>query len=1002
MKVRSHTMFGGICLLVVAACLLTAVANGGQIVINEFLAVNNNGRVDKYGATSDWIELYNQTASPIDLGGWYLTDDATRLAKWRFPSTNISAYGYVVIVADGSTGSVYKGELHTTNFSLSGSGEYLGLVWTNGLTIVDQYSPVFPSQSDDVSYGILADRITRGYFTTPTPGTTNTTQGCTGIATPPQFSRGSCVFTNSFVLSISNTAGVINRYTTDGTLPSELSQAYTGSITIATTTRIRARAYEALMVPSPVVTCAYYLLGPGLENFSSDLPIVIIENFGAGDPGSSSANRQTAQMSVFEPVGGRTHLTNAPGLDTRVGINKHGSSTLGQAKWNIRVEVYDEDNLDKSVKLLGMPKESDWLLWASPPDGFDRTYMRNSFTYELSNQAGRYAVRNKFCEVFVDSDGASLSSSDYFGVYSFMEMPKVGNNRINISKLEVWDTAEPDVTGGYVLKIDRADDGDSGINRWGVPSCYHTPSETEMETTFAAQNTWLLSYMDQFYTVLNSAGFTNPVTGYQKYLDSASWIDHSMLNILTKNPDALRLSTFLYKNRNGKVEFGPVWDFDRTMGCDNDGRASNPVGWDADTPSFTYPWWDRVFRDPDFWQQFIDRWQSLRKSVFSTTNMNFLIVSMSNQLAEAQVRDYTRWYPGGLGTWAGKVVYLNQWLSNRVAWIDSQFIAAPQFGTNSGQIPLGYSLSMTCPDGTTNYYTLDGTDPRASGGGIGPAALAYSGPITLTGNTVVRARARDGSAWQISSGANVSPHTPWGGIAETTFIVFVPSLKVTEVMYNPRTPTPGTAETNYTASDFEFVEVANLSALPVSLTGVQLTDGIIFNFSHGSVKTLAPGEYALAVKNLAAFMSRYPGWAGMKIAGEFSDNLANSGEKVTLSVPCINLELASFTYSDGRGWPVAADGAGHSLVPLLFDSQTNGVLDYGGNWRASAYRDGSPGRQDPEPVRDVTVNEFMAHSDYTNGAIWQDSNDWIELYNSLLSGVCFSNWYLSDDSADLK
>ena len=136
---------------------------------------------------------------------------------------------------------------------------------------------------------------------------------------------------------------------------------------------------------------------------------------------------------------------------------------------------------------------------------------------------------------------------------------------------------------------------------------------------------------------------------------------------------------------------------------------------------------------------------------------------------------------------------------------------------------------------------------------------------------------------------------------------------------------------------------------------------------------------------------------------QFGDSLQNSGEQVTLSLPCIGRELASFTYGDGRGWPLAADGAGHSLVPLAFDSQTNGVLDYGGNWRASAYRDGSPGRADPAPVRDVLLNELMAHTDYTNGAPWQDSNDWIELFNATSNGIAFTaNWYLSDDSEDLK
>ncbi|MFC1451792.1 lamin tail domain-containing protein, partial [Verrucomicrobiota bacterium] len=123
---------------------------------------------------------------------------------------------------------------------------------------------------------------------------------------------------------------------------------------------------------------------------------------------------------------------------------------------------------------------------------------------------------------------------------------------------------------------------------------------------------------------------------------------------------------------------------------------------------------------------------------------------------------------------------------------------------------------------------------------------------------------------------------------------------------------------------------------------------------------------------------------------------------VELRASPVGPDLSAVDYRDRWEWPTAADGAGHSLVPLLQGKATNEIPDYGGNWRASAYIGGSPGRGDPEPVRDVVINEVMAHTDYTNELHPEyDSNDWIEFYNTTAEDITLEDWYLSDDAADL-
>ena len=221
-------------------------------------------------------------------------------------------------------------------------------------------------------------------------------------------------------------------------------------------------------------------------------------------------------------------------------------------------------------------------------------------------------------------------------------------------------------------------------------------------------------------------------------------------------------------------------------------------------------------------------------------------------------------------------------------------------------------------------------------------------------------------------------------------------LRVSEVMYNP-----------IGGSDYEFIELYNNGPKTLDLRHLKMVedDNIRFDFASSQVTSLAPDDYVLIVNNLKAFSGRY-GASNMKIAGEYSGNLSNSGQTLTFT-GMWNSPIMSFQYNDSRGWPLAADGAGHSLVPLdgILDSQKEGLLDYGGNWRHSTYIHGSPGRKDPARPATLLLNEIMAHTDYSNPARPEyDSNDWIELYNPTMGPIHMmgNQWFLSDDIDSLK
>ncbi len=135
-----------------ACSLFLTVSALGNPVISEFMADNKSTLADENGDFSDWIEIHNPAATPFALGGWYLTDTATTLAKWQFPAVTLEPGEFLIVWASGKNRRVPGAPLHT-NFSLAKSGEFLALVQPNGTTTEQSFAPKFPAQATDQSYG---------------------------------------------------------------------------------------------------------------------------------------------------------------------------------------------------------------------------------------------------------------------------------------------------------------------------------------------------------------------------------------------------------------------------------------------------------------------------------------------------------------------------------------------------------------------------------------------------------------------------------------------------------------------------------------------------------------------------------------------------------------------------------------------------------------------------------------------------------------------------------
>ncbi|MEZ4851096.1 MAG: lamin tail domain-containing protein [Bacteroidia bacterium] len=124
---------------------LENIVVAGDLVINEFMAINQTSVADQNGEYDDWIELYNNTDSTLSLSGLYLTDNPVDSSRWFFPDTIIDPHGFLIIWADNDS---FQVGLHAS-FRLSGNGESIYLGYDNGL-VID--SIIFNDQNQDISF----------------------------------------------------------------------------------------------------------------------------------------------------------------------------------------------------------------------------------------------------------------------------------------------------------------------------------------------------------------------------------------------------------------------------------------------------------------------------------------------------------------------------------------------------------------------------------------------------------------------------------------------------------------------------------------------------------------------------------------------------------------------------------------------------------------------------------------------------------------------------------
>lgn len=622
-----------------------------------------------------------------------------------------------------------------------------------------------------------------GYFLTATPSELN---GPSSLAPSGNvtFSRDSALFIDPFSVEITPpAAGATIYYTTDGTIPTEASLVYNGPIAVNGPMRIRARAMESGRSLGPITTVGYTQLDESLSKFENDqvfqsnLPLMIFDGFGL-NPDTQTLRMVPTVATLIDPgADGVATLLDTPYYTGRAGLRSRGQSSEGWPKKQYALEFWEEGNddskvintadaRDKDIPVFGLPEDSDWVL--NGPYS-DKTQLNNYLTFNWYREMGLYAPRAKLVEVFVQTrrDGKLNFSQSYRGTYVLLEKIKISNDRVDIAEIEPGDNAGSAITGGYMWKKDKSGANDIAWNSTKNPDLRIVEPQKPRKATdiqkgeiTPEQLAWIKAYINEFEAVLYGPNFADPKDGYAKYIDIDSWVDTWLMVEMTKNIDGFRLSTYYHKDRDGKIKQGPAWDYNLSLGNGNYLKGAYPEGWYKDgLDANTYPYWGRLFEDPNFAQKVADRWQELRSTIFTTQNMMADIDAALNLISNGNPnlskpaagepsnpisRNYARWTNGGYGEsiyhWPNcffgvddcpasplpaantpngrpnsydDYIYIMKWfLTNRMEWMDKQFTAPVTASPAGGVVEAGTKVTLSGPAGYDIYYTVDGTDPR--------------------------------------------------------------------------------------------------------------------------------------------------------------------------------------------------------------------------------------------------------------------------------------------------
>jgi hypothetical protein len=897
------------------------------------------------------------------------------------------------------------------------------------------------------------------YFSTPTPGDDNVF-GVLGYVGDTSFTVDRGFYTNAFDVEIScNTDGVSIYYTIDGTTPAtDNGTLYTGAVTIAETTVLRAGAFVTGYQPSDIDTQTYIFLSD-IVTQSSDASSL------APDWPSTSVNGQ-----VFDYE-----------MDPDVVDDPDYADLIEDALLDIPTIsiVTDPDNLFDSTSGIYVNAENDGAAWEREtsvelinPDGTDGFQINGGVRIRGGMSRMDANPKHSFRLFFRSEYGTARLNYDLFGdegVDSYKRLDlrtgqnfswHLGNDVANSTWLyDIFvrdahrEMGQPYTRGRFyhlylngqywgLYQTEERPDARYGESYYGDDSDDYDIVKSGDEQGLIEATDGVLDAYRELWTEANSGVSANAdyfaIQGMNddgtenesatRLLDVDNVIDYMLLVFYAGNRDAplgpphagsQPRNLFALYNRASPDGFkfvahdaehalgyhltaeGGV-DYNITAARSATTAASATLG----TQAYFNPWWLhlQLMNNDEYKLRFADHVHRhlFNDGVLTSANAAAILSARKTEMEMAIIAESARW--GDYKTTTPRTKN-DDWLPAVDNGILASYLqASPNTRRDVvlGQFEdEGWYPAVAAPEFNQHGGSIaSGFELSISGVSQIHYTTDGADPRAVGGSAVGTAY---GSAIALTQSTQVKARVlnggVWSALTEATFVLDAESpLRVTEIMYNPADPVSGT-ETNYSTADFEFIELLNTGTQTVGLAGTVFSEGIVFDFTDGDMSTLDPGEYVVLVSNYEAFTNRYTNWAGINIAGEYHGQFFLADAALANAGEQITLE-------DGLGntildfeyddWYEITDGEGYSLALIDPYANTN-TWSTSSSWRPSKYSGGTPG-EGPEAFLnpgDLVINEALTHQDQDN------PGDWVEFYNSSTNALDINGWYLSDDDTNL-
>ena len=407
--------------------------------------------------------------------------------------------------------------------------------------------------------------------------------------------------------------------------------------------------------------------------FSSNLPLLLIDTDGQA---ILDEPRIEAHLGIIDNGPGELNYLTDPfnGYDGKIAIETKGSSSLMFPKKNYAFETQDAEGNNNNVPLLGMPEENDWVLHGPYSD---KTLLRNVLSYHIGWQTGQYTPRTRWCELLV--------YGEYLGLYVLTERIKRDKDRVDIATLNPEDIEGDELSGGYIISIDRDDPGiDDGWNSPYTSNVFYKYQDPGWDELVPVQKNYIKNYIMEFEQAMAGPSMINV---YTDYVDLPTWIDYWIATEIFKHVDAYKLSFYMYKRKDsngGRLHFGPLWDLNLAYGNFDFGTESpGPTGWSYVWATWGYlrPFWVNKLSTIPYVQNLTRcRWDELREAGLHTDSLMQFIDENVALIEEARIRNFQQWPVIGVYVWPNDYVgpsyesevnFLKNWLQSRLNWMDA-------------------------------------------------------------------------------------------------------------------------------------------------------------------------------------------------------------------------------------------------------------------------------------------------------------------------------------------